>query len=1047
MSYLLNEMPVVRRRDIVDRLLKINPKEIDLVSQGLKPEEDPSSGDYNDSFIVDSFESFKSKLDQDLPPSRYAKYEDVVYNWAINHEGHSYNDLVGAITAFESEYVNRLRAIDKTPQIFSTSLANSLKLSDIYEMMSLIDEKQRYSRKDMSAKDDSKFNAIGIYPLHVDFTVGDNLSRFVMEFIEGKHQIMIVKPLNTSGSIFWAKANLFGNHQGVESAYELYNELDLEDKIDEYDFSNLIQMEKNHPGTVNWCTSTGSVTGNMFLGYAAGQNRHLYYTFNPFKDYNDTSRRFCSGPLWGSGDSYVPLEDRKDENHVTGGTYVNSKNQTFSLKQAIKEWNKYSSRALENVNKNLSQNKNTECRQEAAKQTFEGFLTKCKSLPVMQSIVYKVTLASVYRTVKKDDDFLKNKDAELLKNYLEAEKSALTLTLPGHPLTRDGFKNLGININAMWRDFLKEKGILRLKNELVLDSYSYYNPKDVLEGFVNLIINSVIKAIFYEFDSKVGLLENKKRTEDLLEIYNIIHKKNYKRRYIDDFDVVSQIFGDDLDNDVLEFEDEYRYKDYKKEINTNLGKAEEEIKNLEDSVKSAFLFIESGFQKQSKEDFVDKLSYYMGEDSYIKNYKESLIKKLDDSDNKIGYKTAYEQGLINHSGLVRELCSYSGLNFEKTIEACLNTKGTSSEINEKINKSIDYDVFRYSGKWNNDTELLKGAFSNINTICKKIIELKEYLYSNREFLSFVNDNYKSDKKLDLSEYYKLCLENIEYFEKSASFTERIENFLIKMAENFNDVSIEVNSNNRSKPKQFIEMRSLNYNIKYEGIDKHVNLGMLTKTADIEFIASISNYLNRIAEFESSKLQKNRFKKIGINDLYKSLEDTKYSIVSSEDIKRNFNSFVDYIFDKKSFNKTYKKISRLTEPVEYLKDDMYWEMIFDSGMDRIKESFPKIISEIGYLLQENIENRFSNTRVSYIDTDDPDAYGTVKIKNLDILDMPLSRAAVERALEKHFTEDIDWDDQFMNTDLSEIGNVIKECNLVPEDLSASMKNFYPWLIVK
>lgn len=1035
MRYLLNEMPVVRRRDIIDRLLKINPKEIDLVSQGLRPEEEPDSGPYNDNYIVNSFEKFKNRLDRDLPPSKYSKYEDVVYNWAINHGGHSYDDLIGAIIAFESEYENKLRAIDKTAQIFSTSLEKSLNLSDLYEMMSLIDEKQRYSRKDMTAKDDSKFNAIGIYPLHLDFSIGDNLSRFIMEFIEGDHQIMIVKPTNTSGSIFWAKANLFGNEQGVESAYQLYNDLEASGEIDEYNLCEMIQIEKNHSGTVNWCTSTGSVTGNMFLGYAAGSNRHLYYTFNPFKDLNDNTRRFCTGPLWGQGNSYIPLQNREDESHGSGGTYVDSKNRTFSLKEAIKEWNKYSSKPLENVNKNLSQNRNTECRQEAAKQTFEGFIEKCKTLPVMQSIIYKTTLASVYGNVKEDDDLLKNKNVYLLKKYLKAESMTINI---GSGTNTESFRSLGSTINSMWRDFLKEKGILRLRNKIKTINTNY-NAEDVLEGFANIIISVIVKAIFFELDKAAGLLENNRRTEDLLEIYNIIHKKNYKRKNFDDSDY------EDLDNYVLELEDDYRYKDIKEDISINLNKEKERIEKLEEAVKSSFLFIESGFENQDKHEFVEKLSYFAEE--FSEGYSKSLYKKIEGEENKTGYESAYKQGKINHAECVRKICSYSGLNFEETIKRCLVEKDVSHNLFVKISDEIGDGTWRDPtiANWDNELKMLYGIINTISMVCNKLIDLKDEFNESNELLNIIYDKVPSDKKLDLSEYYKLCLENIDYFLNSKSFINGIKDSLTEISEVYSDISIEVSSNNRYNPKQFISLNELYYNIEYEGIDEHVNLRMLTKTADIDFIASASKYLKNVVDFESNKINSKP-----ASNLLEDLKDTKYSLVSSEDVKRNFNSFIDYIFDKKAFNKTYKQISKLTEPLEYTKDDMYWEVIFYYGQDIILKELPKIVSELGYLLQENIESRFSTTRFSYFDYDDPDATHvthSLKVIDLDVLDMPLSKAAIEKAFENFFIENIDWDDQFINEGGSGLSRVIKQSYIIPEDLVAVMGRFYPWTIVK
>ena len=74
MSFYLKEA-VVRRRDIVDRLLKLGDS-IEIISN---PSFNRNSDDAREILL-----SYKNLLDTHLPSSKYSKYEDVFYVFKLN---------------------------------------------------------------------------------------------------------------------------------------------------------------------------------------------------------------------------------------------------------------------------------------------------------------------------------------------------------------------------------------------------------------------------------------------------------------------------------------------------------------------------------------------------------------------------------------------------------------------------------------------------------------------------------------------------------------------------------------------------------------------------------------------------------------------------------------------------------------------------------------------------------------------------------------------------------------------------------------------------
>lgn len=1015
MSFYLKEA-VVRRKDIVDRLIKLGDS-LEILSN---PEFSRNSEDASGILL-----SYKNLLDTHLPSSKYSKYEDVFYNWAINHEGHRFDDLKTVVALFEDEYVGKLRSIDKSPQIFSTSLANSLTLVDLYEMIDLIEEKQRYSTKNIKDSDDTKYEAIGVYPLHVDFSKGNNLSNFILEFIEGEHELMIVKPTSTNGSIFWSQACFVNDagEEGIEAAHDYFSRLDSEGILDDSDLGKLIRKEKRHRNTVTWCTSTANPAGNMFLGYTAGTNTHLYYSFNPLKDKTDELRRFCTGLTYNVNrqtneqeGSYVKIENREN---VSDSSLVDATNSYFDLENAIQEWKKYSPSILKNINKDLIQNPQTEARADMIKQTFAGFLEKCKSLPVMQSISYKLSTSRFISTIRNGDSILKeNKDLTLLKEYFSKENLYINSTL---------FSSKIKKINSLWLDFLKEKETLSINCNVAIEAYSPLENSsltagDMLEGILNYTTNIYCTSLFNTFDSLIGIDLDYSDPGSFLEKYNLMHNKDYKKH------PKAEGYGyQDPDDDfALTFEDEkIKPINELQVLNKKLSVLEETINK---SSLALFDFIENGLENFSKEEILD---YALADVAYTElrfsyGFKEDLGSKLDNYENVKRMLGGGDMGL-NHVECIRIITSVSSMNFENFKNKFLVNANFRSNFNQSITSEENFDWGSY-GNLTNPYNLVQTILDNIgrqqNFLSTKFQERNVNNLVSNIILKSAN-NKKQNIEDNFSYYYKVLFANIDKLFENPDFLQIYKLNLSRYLEAIEDFLIV--SQNKS-----YSMSDISYKVDYS---TNLNIQDL-KNLYIDFFAFYDNHHKRnIKSISSSLNDKNLL--IEEDDLrsYNKKNITKESFI------RNYDSFINYLVSKEAVKKASRKIPKESLSNTFKKNNIYWEIIFGYGFESFYNEIKVFAKEIKKISDEDLYENFKYQTVGL-------GHDDTSKKDYDYIELPLLKSRIKKLFENFFihNQDSEYLEQEGGAGQKNYSEFLKSFELVPNEVIVTSKYHLPWEII-
>ena len=1038
MFNLIKEMAVVKRRDLIDRLTRIKPIKIELLTSHLSKKFDDSvflgeSGEELDFFDLEEevqneglkcLDDFKRHLDTNLPSSKYSKYEDVIYNWAVDHQNHSIDDLSNTVKVFDLSYVNKLRKVNKKSTIFSTSLKDSLTLNHLYEIINSIDETERYEYQEFEGDSEDKYDAIGIYPVYADFKNKQNLDKFIYEFLVGEHKLMVVKPTTTKGSIFWAKAS-FENIGGTIEAYDVFenikNHYNEEEQLD-FNYAKLITQEKNHSHTVPWCTSTKNVGGNAFMLYSGGQNKHLYYTFNAYKDKTDDLRRFCTGLLSIPGQSI--LKRGKDE---TGSDYVDSRNSTFSLNSAIKEWKKESGLIAKTIDIDLSKNKNTVARENVINTKYEDFLDKITKYSSKQSMVYKDTIS---RTVSNIDPSELSglesvEDIKKIKGYFDKERAVVYQCAISEQIKK---------INESWSELLSEENItvdsmtLNINNKK--EDFSSSESIDLFSSMtMELLLKCFFNTMFMTGHNDYSGRESVERI-NTYELYNILNTEIP--------------YEDEIDLDIFT----------RNTIKKKSGKIHKEKRNLgelSNYKKAIFRFMlqyhnknKSSYQLTNLKVLVEALDKNWGfsKCSYLYDGNPFLSKDIDEDEKLENFMSTIDIDSIDFSECKKILASLSNMSIEDTIENILYDKEIFNTIYNSMQEKepgliekIQYNRIRIT----RPIEVIALLLIPLRIISNKFSRLNEKVEFDESNLNRLKESE------DYLSFYSNTIENLDQIVENSKFKE----FFIKEANAYiNAFFFEDLYGNYYGTKLFIK-RDRDTRSKEEIINFATEISC---SVEIGLGDKIKKPNNTIAESLREKFftekgnpieESNKAIKSRLNSL-SNTRGVKVDDIDKEYFIRNYNHFIKSKFTNSNIKKCLKEIIKNTSKEKKVFTNSYVSPVIVVGY--AVDALCKVILDNSKLIKDFLSTEEMNKDFGFdvVISSYRDHKGANDIFNVPVI--PKIKTEISRVIKRFILQ---GKDQFFDEQAGPEGGVDNTLqdfainSLVDAETKYLMEQYLPW----